>query len=1033
MEFRDPSGEVQTVAARVPLWNAGVLAGIRPESGSAGAETLVFDAAVVDLAGRPVAGAPVTVDIYERQVMSHRKRLAGGFYAYEHAVATRRVGSLAEGRTDARGVLHCEVRPPATGEIILVVASRDGEGNRSLAHRAVWVADRRGWWFEADNHDRMDLLPERRRYEPGDTAVFQVRMPFDAATALVTVEREGVMEARVERLTRREPVVRIPVEGHHAPNVFVSVLAVRGRVAGPAPTAMADLGKPAFKLGTAEIRVGWRAHELRVSVAADRPVYPTRDTARIRVRAVTAGGQPPPAGAEVALAAVDEGLLELMANRSWDLLSAMMGRRGCEVKTATAQMQVVGKRHFGVKALPPGGGGGRQVTRELFDTLLAWQARVPLDANGEATVAVPLNDSITAFRIVAVASAGAGLFGTGETTIRSSRDLMVFAGLPPLVRTGDRFRATVTVRNASAAAMTVEARPAAPGIAPALDAQSAVLRPGEARELAWEVTVPPGVERLSWEFETLARETGERDRLRVAQTVVPAVPPRVVQALVDRLAPAVGLPLERPAGALPVGGVKVQLRPRLAEGLDGVADYMRAYPHGCLEQKVSAAVALRDAARWERLAADLPAYTDADGLLKYFPATPSGDPVLTAYVVAVTHEAGWRLPDGVLGPAAVGLRRFVEGSLQRHAPLPTVDLTLRKLAAIGALARVGLAEPKLLGSVTVEPELWPTSAVIDWIDILHHLESAPDRARRLAEADRVLRTRVVYQGSVVGFSSASSDRLWWLMVSTDVNAARTLLAALRLDGWREDLPRLVRGLLARQVRGHWDLTTANAWGVLALQRFSRDHEQEPVTGSTRLGWDGRSQQVDWDRSPEGEGVLFAWPEGRSELTAAHAGGGRPWLSVQSVAAVPLTEELAAGYRVRRTVAAVSRRLPDRWSRGDVLRVRLELEASADMTWVAVSDPVPAGAAVLGSGLGRDSQLMTRNEARPGGVRPAWEERAFDAFRAYYEFLPRGTWSLEYTLRLNQDGTFLLPPTRVEALYAPEMFGEMPNAAIEVAP
>jgi uncharacterized protein YfaS (alpha-2-macroglobulin family) len=67
------------------------------------------------------------------------------------------------------------------------------------------------------------------------------------------------------------------------------------------------------------------------------------------------------------------------------------------------------------------------------------------------------------------------------------------------------------------------------------------------------------------------------------------------------------------------------------------------------------------------------------------------------------------------------------------------------------------------------------------------------------------------------------------------------------------------------------------------------------------------------------------------------------------------------------------------------------------------------------------------------VRPAWEERAFDAFRAYYEFLPRGTWSLEYTLRLNQDGTFLLPPTRVEALYAPEMFGEMPNAAIEVAP
>ena len=48
----------------------------------------------------------------------------------------------------------------------------------------------------------------------------------------------------------------------------------------------------------------------------------------------------------------------------------MMGRRGYDVQTATAQMQVIGKRHFGLKALPQGGGGGKQTTRELFDTLL---------------------------------------------------------------------------------------------------------------------------------------------------------------------------------------------------------------------------------------------------------------------------------------------------------------------------------------------------------------------------------------------------------------------------------------------------------------------------------------------------------------------------------------------------------------------------------------------------------------------------------------------------------------------------------------
>src|SRR5678815_4826612 len=129
--------------------------------------------------------------------------------------------------------------------------------------------------------------------------------------------------------------------------------------------------------------------------------------------------------------------------------SATMSERGEEVETATGQMQVIGKRHFGRKALVPGGGGGRSTARELFDTLLLWRARVPLDDSGNATVEVPLNDSLTGFRIVAVASSGAQLFGTGESSIRVTQDVMVLSGLPPLVREGDRFRATFTLRNAS--------------------------------------------------------------------------------------------------------------------------------------------------------------------------------------------------------------------------------------------------------------------------------------------------------------------------------------------------------------------------------------------------------------------------------------------------------------------------------------------------------------------------------------------------------------------------------------------------------
>ena len=68
----------------------------------------------------------------------------------------------------------------------------------------------------------------------------------------------------------------------------------------------------------------------------------------------------------------------------------------------------------------------------------------------------------------------------------------------------------------------------------------------------------------------------------------------------------------------------------------------------------------------------------------------------------------------------------------------------------------------------------------------------------------------------------------------------------------------------------------------------------------------------------------------------------------------------------------------------------------------------------------------------GWVWPAFEERSFEAFRAYYEYVPKGNWTVEYTVRLNNDGDFVLPETRVEALYAPEMFGMLPNSKMEIA-
>jgi len=103
-----------------------------------------------------------------------------------------------------------------------------------------------------------------------------------------------------------------------------------------------------------------------------------------------------------------------------------------------------------------------------------------------------------------------------------------------------------------------------------------------------------------------------------------------------------------------------------------------------------------------------------------------------------------------------------------------------------------------------------------------------------------------------------------------------------------------------------------------------------------------------------------------------------------------------------------------------------------MTWVALSDPIPAGARIMGDGDGRDSAIAGLGENRSSrGMWPTYVERSFSAFRAYYAMLPKGRFSIEYTLRLNNAGNFALPPTRVEAMYAPDVFGEMPNGRVNV--
>src|SRR5262249_58379585 len=136
-----------------------------------------------------------------------------------------------------------------------------------------------------------------------------------------------------------------------------------------------------------------------------------------------------------------------------------------------------------------------------------------------------------------------------------------------------------------------------------------------------------------------------------------------------------------------------------------------------------------DQAIWREVTGALPAFQDGDGLVKFFPTQSEGSEVLTSYLLAISNAAGWALPDDARNAMLGGLRSFADGKLRRASRMP--GLSLRKLTALEALSRYGRAEPAHLPSIDVEPDEWPTSAVLDWWSLLSRMPGVPDRAAHL--------------------------------------------------------------------------------------------------------------------------------------------------------------------------------------------------------------------------------------------------------------------------------------------------------------
>ena len=246
-----------------------------------------------------------------------------------------------------------------------------------------------------------------------------------------------------------------------SPNVYASVLLTKGRTEA-ASAKTGDRGRPGVLSGSVNLVIPPKAKTLNVSVTANQAEYlPGADgTATVKVR----GADGKPASGEVTVWAVDEGVLRLTNYTTPDPLVTFYAQRSLDVNTSDSRMRLArgGADEFADKAKgdeapayasAPGGGGGADDTgtgvRSDFRILAAWSASVAVDDTGEASVQLKLPQSLTAYRLIAVAASGADRFGSADSQLRISTPFQVRPALPRFVALGDEFEAGAVVQNLS--------------------------------------------------------------------------------------------------------------------------------------------------------------------------------------------------------------------------------------------------------------------------------------------------------------------------------------------------------------------------------------------------------------------------------------------------------------------------------------------------------------------------------------------------------------------------------------------------------
>lgn len=820
--------------------------GLQPQSYVAAVgEKNRVDVLTVDPQSRPAPHTDVTVIANQVEWYSVREQAEDGRYYWTSKARLTPVFTQTL-TTDNQGSALFEWTPQKGGEYKIAAAGRDMAGHAIRSAAYVWVSDSSYVLWRQDNNDRIQLVANKDQYAVGEEAELLVASPYQTPVkALLTVERNHVLTYQVIELKGNSDTLRIPIKADYAPDVFVSIVLVKGMDrTSPAPT---------FKIGLAQLKVSVADKVLSVVVkpetstgqaasgsgtAGAEPLHVgPRDTVTWTVKTLDAAGQP--VKASVSLALIDKAILSLASDQAGTLLDRFYSQRALGVRTASTLVvnvdRIVAQLTKGGKGGGGGGGGGAGAlsVRTEFPDIAFWKATVQTDATGTAQVAVTLPDNLTTWTMDARAVTPDTLVGQSQTDIIATKDLLVRPVLPRFLVEGDQAEIAAIVHNNTNQPLETTIQFKLTGLEPAGGATNqatvATVAAGGTYKAVRPVKVQANVEQVKVQISAAGGTLSDvvETTLPVYRYTTPEVTGTSGQVAQDESR----LELVRlPADADPTRGqLDVTIEPSLAAGMTGGLSYLEHFPYECIEQTISRflpnVTTYRALSKLGISQPDLQAklgqqvgvalqriygQQHLDGGWGWWQSDES-NAWTSAYVVyglARAKEAGFTVDQAVLDR---GLH-YLESTLKAPNDLSNWELN-RQAFIVYALAVAGDLQPNRAGGlyeVREKLSLYSKGYLALALGLIKDNASAGRIKTLLAD----LNGRAITSATSTHWEEGWTD--YWNM-NTDTRSTSIVLDVLAtLDPQNSLAPNAVRWLMVARNGDRWQTTQENAWAIMAL-------------------------------------------------------------------------------------------------------------------------------------------------------------------------------------------------------------------------